>query len=78
MLWALKFEHAKDGSGNDIPIDINAVTQGIVCRPAPFQCTITARNEERKKLAKAAWDDCEAMLKKLPDGLRSTEYIRIK
>ncbi|KAK5116824.1 hypothetical protein LTR85_009084 [Meristemomyces frigidus] len=75
MLWALDFAHEKDAAGNDIPVDVNAMTGGIVARPKPFQCEITVRDEGRKKLAKDAWAECEKMLQGLPNGMRSTQYV---
>lgn len=75
MLWALDFALAKDEAGNEIPVDVNAMTGGIVARPKPFKCSITVRDESRKKLAKDAWSDCKKVLEKLPDGIRSTQYV---
>jgi len=46
-LWAAKIERKKDGSGNLLPLDVNGfVDQGVVVRPVPFECEVTARFPE--------------------------------
>lgn len=74
MLWALNFKKAKDANGRDIPVDINAVTQGIVCRPQPFACVIEPRSGRRAEMAKKSWESAKEMLMKYPDGITSTQY----
>jgi len=37
MLWGFNFSHAKDINGNDIPIDRDAVTEGFIVRPEPYE-----------------------------------------
>jgi hypothetical protein len=37
MLWAFNFSRRRDASGNLIPIDRDALTQGLIVQPAPFE-----------------------------------------
>ncbi|KAI0062483.1 cytochrome P450 [Artomyces pyxidatus] len=47
MLWACKFEHAKDAEGRQVPIDAEGwVEDGLIIRPLPFQCSVTPRFPE--------------------------------
>lgn len=75
MLWALEFGHSRDAKGDTIPVDVNAVTQGIVCRPKPFECDIRPRSEGRARMAKEAWERELERLRELPDGVLSTQYV---
>jgi len=45
ILWALNIEQATDGQGNFIiPSKTDCVDEGLVVRPVPFKCKITARS----------------------------------
>ncbi|KAI0066940.1 cytochrome P450 [Artomyces pyxidatus] len=47
MLWACKFEPARDERGDAIPIDIDGwVDCGAAVHPAPFSCSVTSRFPE--------------------------------
>lgn len=50
MLWAFDFSHALDASGKAIPVSTDTVTQGIICRPVPFQKKLTERDPARTKM----------------------------
>ncbi|KEQ81134.1 cytochrome P450 [Aureobasidium pullulans EXF-150] len=45
LLWAFRIQKAKDETGQDIPVDIFAYTNGLNMRPEPFNCSITPRSE---------------------------------
>ncbi|KAM5341972.1 hypothetical protein ACJ41O_015003 [Fusarium nematophilum] len=47
LLWAYEFRTKKDQFGNDIPIDPDAMTQGLVVGPEPFECEIIPRSPEK-------------------------------
>jgi len=74
MLWAFTFEHEVDEQGHKIPVSTEKVTQGIVCRPVPFQMKIVHRDEQRIQIANKAWRNAKDLLSKYPEGLRSTQY----
>jgi cytochrome P450 len=76
ILWAFSFEHAVDEQGNKIPVSTEAVTQGIVCRPAPFPLKLVQRDPKRIEKVVKAWDNAKEMLKTYPDGIRSTMYAK--
>ncbi|KAI9444580.1 cytochrome P450 [Lactarius indigo] len=43
-LWSLTLEPARDGDGNEVPIDVDAfVDTGMTLRSAPYECKITPR-----------------------------------
>ncbi|KAK4941895.1 hypothetical protein LTR10_018225 [Elasticomyces elasticus] len=75
MLWAFSFEHAIDENGNKIPVSTEAVTQGIVCRPQPFQYKMVERDPKRTQRVLKAWDNAKELLTKYPEGIRSTQYV---
>jgi hypothetical protein len=37
MLWGFNFDRVLDESGGYIPIDRDAVTDGFIVRPVPFE-----------------------------------------
>jgi len=74
MLWTFSIEHALDQYGNKIPVSTEAVTQGIVCRPAPFQLKLVERDSARTQMVMKAWDNAKDLLSQYPDGIRSTQY----
>ncbi len=46
LLWAFTIRKARDASGNEIPVDIFAFTNGLNMRPQPFRCDIVPRTEQ--------------------------------
>lgn len=48
-LWGFKIEKALDTNGSEIPVDINAYTNGLNMRPELFDCRWTPRSEEIRK-----------------------------
>jgi hypothetical protein len=75
MLWAFSFEHAVDDKGNKIPVSTEAVTQGIVCRPMPFEYKLVERDPQRTAKVLKAWDSAKDLLSTYPEGIRSTQYV---
>lgn len=73
MLWAFSFEHAVDHKGNKIPVSED-VTQGIVCRPVPFQLKLVERDTARTAKVLKAWDNAKELLNTYPDGINTTKY----
>ncbi|OAL43035.1 putative cytochrome P450 [Pyrenochaeta sp. DS3sAY3a] len=47
LIWAFKFDYKRDASGHTKPIDRDAMTEGLVVGPAPFECDIKPRDEKR-------------------------------
>ena len=74
MLWTFNFSHALDKSGNPIPVSTEAVTQGIVCRPVPFQMKLTERDPAKTQVVLKSWESAKQLLSKYPQGIRSTQY----
>lgn len=48
FLWGFKIEKALDPQGREIPVDIDAYTNGLNMRPQPFDCRWTPRSAEIK------------------------------
>lgn len=74
MLWAFSFEHALDENGKPIPVSTEAVTQGIVCRPVPFQYKMIERDPAKSKMVLKAWDNAKELLNRYPEGIKSIQY----
>ena len=49
FLWAFNIQKAQDSQGKEIPVDINAYTNGLNMRPQPFDCRWTVRSEEIRR-----------------------------
>jgi hypothetical protein len=49
FLWGFNIHKALDKNGREIPVDINAYTNGLNMRPEPFNCRWTVRSEEIRK-----------------------------
>lgn len=62
ILWAFDIKPYVDAQGNTILPDQEKLTQGFVCQPEEFKCTITPRSEARKQIVinewKQAQDEC--------------------
>jgi hypothetical protein len=43
LLWSLNLTNAKDASGVDIPVDVNAYSEGFSSHPLHFECKIEKR-----------------------------------
>ena len=54
MLWGFNIT-PKMRDGKPVPIDPDRLTQGFVCMPDTFECTITARDEKRARLIREDW-----------------------
>ncbi|KIW96772.1 uncharacterized protein Z519_02163 [Cladophialophora bantiana CBS 173.52] len=76
MLWTFTFEHDIDESGQKIPVNTDAVTQGIVCRPQPFKYRLIERDPQRTQRVLKAWDNAKDLLSRYSEGIRSTEYAK--
>jgi len=74
ILWAFTLEHAVDDNGENIPVSPDAVTQGIVCRPRPFEYRLVERDPKRTAMVIKAWDNAKDLLARYPEGIRSTQY----
>ncbi len=80
LLWAFDFQKALDPEGNEITPDRWAVTEGLVMQPQRFPVKITPRSEERVRILRQAWRDCEKFLddekqwKELPKGIALPGY----
>lgn len=49
FLWGFNIQKALDANGEEIPVDINAYTNGLNMRPQPFDCRWTVRSEEIRR-----------------------------
>ncbi|KAK4221067.1 cytochrome P450 [Podospora fimiseda] len=60
MLWGFNITPALDANGKPILPDPEKLTQGFVCQPEEFPCTITPRSEARKQIMIDEWKAAEA------------------
>ncbi|KAK3986038.1 putative cytochrome P450 E-class, group I [Cladorrhinum sp. PSN332] len=60
MLWGFNVTPALDSNGKPILPDPEKLTQGFVCQPEEFPCTITPRSEARKQIMIDEWKAAEA------------------
>lgn len=56
LLWSLNLSHAKDLSGADIPVDVNAYSEGFSSHPLHFECKIEKRGDWVTSAVEAAMD----------------------
>ncbi|KAK4160082.1 putative cytochrome P450 E-class, group I [Cladorrhinum sp. PSN259] len=59
MLWGFNVTPALDANGKPILPDQEKLTQGFVCQPEEFPCTITPRSEARKQIIIDEWKAAE-------------------
>lgn len=45
MMWGCSFSHAESADGAEIPVDINAYSEGFSSHPLAFECDIVSRGE---------------------------------
>ncbi|OAL37611.1 hypothetical protein AYO20_03118 [Fonsecaea nubica] len=63
LLWAFEFHHKLDAQGVPIPVERDALTEGLVVGPAPFQlgkllrCTIKPRSEDKVDMIRKLYQD---------------------
>ncbi|KAK2598866.1 hypothetical protein N8I77_012248 [Diaporthe amygdali] len=64
MLWTFNIEQKRDVYGNLKSVDRDAVypENGLIIRPADFECTISPRDTMRKTLISKAWKEAEKNL----------------
>ena len=82
MLWAFKFEKARDDQGNLITPDIDNLTQGLFVLPEKFPAVIKPRSEHHAELIESTWQSCEDTLldpktgqwKDVPEGMMFSTY----
>lgn len=43
MMWALHIRHAVDAAGVEIPVDVDAYSEGFSSHPLSFECSIKPR-----------------------------------
>jgi cytochrome P450 len=80
MLWAFKFEQAKDTNGEDVLPDISKLTQGLFVMPERFPARITPRSEKHVECIRREWADCAQLLdskmqwREVPAGMNFSSY----
>ncbi|KAH0847599.1 putative Cytochrome P450 oxidoreductase [Fonsecaea pedrosoi] len=57
LLWAFEFHHKLDAQGVPILVERDALTEGLVVGPAPFQCTIKPRSEDKVDIIRKLYQD---------------------
>ncbi|KAL4935969.1 hypothetical protein BDV06DRAFT_205916 [Aspergillus oleicola] len=62
LLWAFNFERACDEAGVPIPIEQDALTEGLIVRPVPYPCAIKPRDEKKVEMIREAWREASASL----------------
>lgn len=63
MLWAFDIRKARDAKGNEIPVDINAYTNGFNSLPLPFDISITARSPAHAKVIEREFEEASEEFK---------------
>jgi cytochrome P450 len=76
MLWAFDIKPKIGKDGQPILPDCDALTQGFVCMPEEFECTITPVSEARAQMVRGEWREAEKLLdpdtkqwKDIPEGM---------
>ncbi|KAK3711990.1 hypothetical protein LTR37_009302 [Vermiconidia calcicola] len=62
VLWAFDVTPALDASGEKIIPDQERLTQGFVCMPEEYQCTISSRSAGRAERVRSEWRKAEEEL----------------
>ncbi|KAH0842502.1 hypothetical protein FOPE_07239 [Fonsecaea pedrosoi] len=62
LLWAFEFHPKLDASGKPIPIDRDAFEPGLVAGPAPFDCIIKPRSQEKAQKIQDIWKKAQESL----------------
>ena len=71
FLWGFNIQKALDVQGGEIPVDINAYTNGLNMRPEPFGCRWTPRSQEIKETIER---EGKVALQELSQYEGTTEY----
>ncbi|KAI0595450.1 cytochrome P450 [Biscogniauxia sp. FL1348] len=83
MLWAFRFEKARDpsrGDGAEIVPDPAALIPGMLVQPVAFPARITPRSEAHARVVRDRWRECEALLdahaqwREVPAGMPLSTY----
>lgn len=70
-----QFEKKLDARGEEITLDINALTQGLFVLPQLFPTRISRRNEKHAERVRSEWEDAQKLLdnqqqwKAVPEGM---------
>ncbi|KAK6382768.1 hypothetical protein LTS17_003437 [Exophiala oligosperma] len=59
FLWAFKVEPALDRDNNPIFPDPDRLTQGFVCMPEEFRCSIRPRSQHKADLVAREWEEAQ-------------------
>jgi hypothetical protein len=78
LLWAFDFKPPESGK---MP-DVDDLLGSLTVQPAPFEVSIVARSEDRKRLIQETWRDVEKMLlddkgqwKNVPHGMAFSTWM---
>lgn len=80
LLWAFHFEQALDEDGNEIEVNADNLTEGLLVQPKPFPTRIVPRDSAKVALIEKAWKEMLPSLDEdlqwsvLPEGLIWKEY----
>ena len=65
ILWAFKISPAIGAkTGKEIPVDIDAYTDGFNSKPLPFQCRLEPRGEKYVEIMKREYEEAVEALQK--------------
>lgn len=65
LLWGFKISPAIDSkTGKEIPVDIDAYTDGFNSKPLPFKCRLEARGEQYVEIMRREYEDALEALQK--------------
>ncbi|KAJ5628148.1 Cytochrome P450 [Penicillium lividum] len=66
LLWAFRFEPARESDGSERLYDSFAYTQGFNIRPEAFECGIFVRDGNRIEVLEAELEQAEAVMNRFP------------
>ncbi|KAF5013804.1 hypothetical protein FDECE_222 [Fusarium decemcellulare] len=74
ILWGFSITREMDASGNPVPIDRDAVTHGLIVRPAKFGCTFKPRDTARENVIRESWSTAKKDLDS--EGNFKPEFVK--
>ncbi|KAJ5938151.1 Cytochrome P450 [Penicillium verhagenii] len=66
LLWAFRFDPARENDGSERVYDSFAYTQGFNIRPEEFECGIFVRSQERRLVLEGELEEAEVVMGRFP------------
>jgi len=79
LLWSFKFELAKDPvTGQDIPIDVNKVEEGLLLLPPEFKCSIRPRSQAHSDIIRSEFAKARNVFEQFEHEIEELEKVNMK